>query len=73
VLDLTAADELGYVPTGDYAATVAEEVDWLVAAGPSRDDEFFASAFDYAAEDAYLASIGRPTTSASRSSGSIDA
>lgn len=65
VLDMTAADELGYVPAGDYETTVADEVDWLVATGgPS---------FDYAAEDAYLEAIGRPTTSASRRSGSTDA
>jgi nucleoside-diphosphate-sugar epimerase len=73
VLDMTAAAELGYVPAGDYPATVADEIDWLVAAGPPRDDEFFAPYFDYAAEDRYLEAIGRPTTSASRSSGSTDA
>jgi hypothetical protein len=73
VLDMTAAAELGYVPAGDYAATVAEEVGWLVEAGPPGDEEFFAPYFDYAAEDRYLASIGRPTTSASRSPGSSDA
>jgi nucleoside-diphosphate-sugar epimerase len=66
VLDLSAAAELGYVPAGDYAATVAEEIDWLVGSPP-------AGSFDYAAEDAYLSAIGRPTTSASRSSGSTDA
>jgi nucleoside-diphosphate-sugar epimerase len=33
VLDLRAATELGYRPVGDYAATVAAEVDWLAAAG----------------------------------------
>ncbi|MBB5868251.1 nucleoside-diphosphate-sugar epimerase [Allocatelliglobosispora scoriae] len=58
VLDMTAAAELGYVPVGDYAATVAEEIDWLVGggvAGPGFDEEFFAGSFDYAAEDAYLA------------------
>ena len=32
VLDTSAALELGYEPVGDYAATVADEVDWLVAA-----------------------------------------
>ncbi len=72
VLDMGAAAELGYVATGDYAATVAEEIDWLVAARPQLDDEFFDELFDYAAEDRYLASIGRPTTSASRSPGSTD-
>lgn len=64
VLDMTAAAELGYVPAGDYATTVAEEVDWLVAAAHGDehealarlDDEFFAPLFDYEAEDRYLAS-----------------
>ena len=50
VLDMTAATALGYVPVGDYAATVAEEIDWLVAAHeagdprgvlPRPDDPFF--------------------------------
>ncbi|HEY7049241.1 MAG TPA: NAD-dependent epimerase/dehydratase family protein [Jatrophihabitantaceae bacterium] len=63
VLDLTAAAELGYQPVGDYAATVVDEVDWLVDAArrgdpggvlPSREDELFAAWFDYAAEDEYL-------------------
>lgn len=67
VLDMTAAVELGYKPVGDYAATVAEEVDWLVdaAAGgedadllPTDDDPYFGPMLDYAAEDAYLASLG---------------
>lgn len=63
VLDTTAATELGYVPVGDYAATVVEELDWLVAAAagspdaallPSADDPFFAPYLDVAAEDAFL-------------------
>ncbi|MHB1940767.1 MAG: NAD-dependent epimerase/dehydratase family protein, partial [Candidatus Dormibacteria bacterium] len=29
VLDTSAAERLGYRPVGDYAATVAEELDWL--------------------------------------------
>jgi nucleoside-diphosphate-sugar epimerase len=66
VLDMTAATELGYMPAGDYAQTVAEEIDWLVEDPPPI-------ACDYEAEDRYLASIGRPTTSASRSFGSTDA
>jgi nucleoside-diphosphate-sugar epimerase len=65
VLDTTAAKELGYVPAGDYATTVQSAVDWLVA-NPRLLD------FDYGAEDRYLEAIGRPTTSASRSSGSAD-
>jgi len=70
VLDMAAAAELGYVPAGDYASTVAAEIDWLVESGAPPDAEFFASSFDYAIEDRYLSAIGRPTTSASRSSGS---
>lgn len=63
VLDMTAAAELGYTPAGDYAATVADEVDWLVSAAhnlegadrpPPPDDPFFAPLLDYAAEDRYL-------------------
>ena len=63
VLDTSAAVELGYVPAGDFASTVAEEVDWLVSAArggegavklPGRDDPFFAPFLDYAAEDRYL-------------------
>lgn len=63
VLDTTAALELGYVPAGDYAATVAETVDWLVTAAqggegsnllPAPDDEYFAPLLDYAAEDRRL-------------------
>jgi hypothetical protein len=49
---------LGYAPAGDYAATVADEVERLAsgrAAGGHLDDDFFASCFDYAAEDRFLA------------------
>lgn len=65
VLDSTAAVELGYTPAGDYAATVAEEVEWLVAAArgghgaenlPALDDAFFGPMLDYAAEDRHLSS-----------------
>src|SRR5207237_9777840 len=56
VLDMTAAAELGYEPAGDYATTVAEEVEWLVE-NRQPDDEFFAPYFDYAAEDRYLEAI----------------
>ncbi|MGH3002624.1 MAG: NAD-dependent epimerase/dehydratase family protein [Gaiellaceae bacterium] len=52
VLDTSAALALGYSPVGDYAATVAGEVDWLVTA-PRGDDPFFAALFDYAAEDRF--------------------
>ncbi|WP_430788713.1 NAD-dependent epimerase/dehydratase family protein [Actinoplanes sp. G11-F43] len=30
ILDTTAAEELGYQPAGDYAGTVAEELDWML-------------------------------------------
>jgi nucleoside-diphosphate-sugar epimerase len=67
VLDMTAAIELGYKPVGDYAATVADEVEWLVSAArggdgaenlPGIDDVFFGPMLDYAAEDRYLATHG---------------
>lgn len=63
VLDTTAALELGYEPAGDYATTVADEVDWLVAAAsggedadllPGPEDEDFGSVFNYEAEDRRL-------------------
>ncbi len=64
VLDMSAAAELGYTPVGDYATTVADEVEWLVSAArggdgaeflPAPDDAFFGPMLDYAAEDRYLA------------------
>jgi nucleoside-diphosphate-sugar epimerase len=64
VLDTTAALELGYVPAGDYAATVADMVDWLVTAArggecsdllPAPGDEYFGPLLDYTAEDRRLA------------------
>ncbi len=66
VLDMTAAATIGYVPVGDYATTVVDEVDWLVgeirATGAGGvclpaglDDEFFEGYFDYPREDRYLA------------------
>ena len=65
MLDVTASLELGYEPAGDYATTVADEVDWLVAAlrsgesVPGLADPFFEPMLDYAAEDRYLAARGR--------------
>ena len=64
VLDTSAALELGYVPAGDYAATVAEEVEWLVAGArggegaplPGAEDEFFGPLLDYTLEDRHLRS-----------------
>ncbi|WP_131737449.1 NAD-dependent epimerase/dehydratase family protein [Actinomadura roseirufa] len=64
VLDTSAAEELGYRPAGDYATTVAAELDWLSEAArsgdqagilPKADDPYFSRFFDYAAEDAFLA------------------
>jgi hypothetical protein len=61
---MTAAARLGYTPAGDYAATVAAEVDWLVAAAqggedadliPGPGDEYFAPLLDYRGEDRWLA------------------
>jgi nucleoside-diphosphate-sugar epimerase len=66
VLDMGAALDLGYIPVGDYAATVAQEVQWLVdavqAGGQSDawgrfDADYFAPLLDYAAEDRYLADL----------------
>jgi nucleoside-diphosphate-sugar epimerase len=59
VLDMTAALQLGYVPAGDYEATIGEEIDWLVGGGYEPDQEFFAGFFDYAAEDRFLADARR--------------
>ncbi len=69
VLDMAATRQLGYTPAGDYAATVAAEIDWLVAGArpgrhgytmpPGLDDPFFDTMFDYAAEDRYLETTRR--------------
>jgi nucleoside-diphosphate-sugar epimerase len=53
VLDTSASLELGYRPAGDYAATVAETLDWLAAERPVVEDGF-PPMFDYAAEDRRL-------------------
>jgi nucleoside-diphosphate-sugar epimerase len=59
VLDMGAAEALGYRPVGDYAATVAGEVRWLLDS-VGRDpawapaDAGPESWFDYAAEDDWL-------------------
>jgi nucleoside-diphosphate-sugar epimerase len=64
VLDMTAATDLGYVPAGNYATTVAAEVDWLTSAAAGREgdralawlsDPYFDAFLDYAGEDRYLA------------------
>jgi nucleoside-diphosphate-sugar epimerase len=67
ILDMTAASELGYVPAGDYATTVRDQVDWLVSAARAdgdlvrswMSDGFFDPLLDYTAEDRYLAERGR--------------
>jgi nucleoside-diphosphate-sugar epimerase len=59
VLDTSAALELGYEPVGDYASTVADEVDWLVSGiepRPGPDDEYFAPFLAYGPEDRRLGS-----------------
>ena len=59
ILDTRASAELGYVPAGDYAATVQAELKWL---SRSADDprfaadrlEFFDRYVDYSAENRFL-------------------
>lgn len=66
-LDISAAHQLGYQPVGDYAATVATELQWLVSlAGadshgivplpPGFNNDYFAPMLNYSAEDGYLTS-----------------
>lgn len=64
VLDTSAAEALGYRPAGDYATTVAAEIDWLLDSAragdragilPKTEDPYFSRFFEYAAEDAFLA------------------
>ena len=64
VLDMTAALDLGYVPAGNYATTVAAGVEWLTSAAAGNEgdralawlsDPYFDSFLDYAGEDRYLA------------------
>jgi nucleoside-diphosphate-sugar epimerase len=64
VLDMAAALDLGYEPAGNYAATVAAEVDWLTSAAVGREgdralawlsDHYFDAFLDYARENRYLA------------------
>ncbi|MFY9807843.1 MAG: NAD-dependent epimerase/dehydratase family protein [Pseudonocardiaceae bacterium] len=64
VLDTSAALDLGYVPVGDFACTVRDEIDWLMSvvdhADGARlphgwDDGRLDGAFDYASEDRFSA------------------
>ncbi|MFI6366942.1 NAD-dependent epimerase/dehydratase family protein [Nocardia sp. NPDC050630] len=63
ILDTSAAMALGYQPVGDYATTVAAQLDWLMSAArsgdasailPADDDPYFRQFFDYPAEDEFL-------------------
>ncbi|WP_218020101.1 NAD-dependent epimerase/dehydratase family protein [Nocardia anaemiae] len=64
ILDTSAAAALGYQPVGDYATTVAAQLDWLMSAArsgdpsrilPADNDPYFRRFFDYPAEDEFLA------------------
>jgi nucleoside-diphosphate-sugar epimerase len=63
VLDTTAALELGYTPVGDYATTVVETIESLVAASsagqrlPDEDDPYLGMYLDYSREDRYLSHL----------------
>jgi nucleoside-diphosphate-sugar epimerase len=57
VLDMTAAQALGYRPAGSFAETVIDTLDWLVRTADEQramNHEFFHGRFDYSAEDAYV-------------------
>jgi nucleoside-diphosphate-sugar epimerase len=62
ILDTSASADLGYVPVGNFAATVRAEIAWLVGVASGEtlaqlpgdfDTEFFDGLFDYNAEDEY--------------------
>lgn len=67
--------DVGYAPASDYAATVADEVDWLVSAARGDDgtdtlcldEPYVAPLLDYTAEDRY---ISGPALGASGQAGS---
>jgi nucleoside-diphosphate-sugar epimerase len=60
VLDMSAAELLGYRPVGGYSSTVVEELDWLTDLAGSDPwprelgDGYFSRYFDYEAEDRFL-------------------
>ena len=60
-LDLAAARALGYRPAGTYAELIGPTLDWAASHGltPPWLTEVDEREFDYAAEDAYLAELGR--------------
>ena len=71
VLDTRASLELGYVPVGDYAATVRDEIAWLsrTADDPRQKvlrSEFFSRYVDYSLEDQFLSNPGRTVLRAGR-------
>ncbi len=57
-LDTNAATAFGYKAVGDYARTVADELDWLVAAAGGSTgvalDNYLPSMFDYDLEDEHI-------------------
>jgi len=67
-LDMSAAAEIGYMPVGTYAETVATTVRELLALSPAAAaaidaDPFFEGRFDYALDDAALAAAStRPSS-----------
>jgi hypothetical protein len=62
MLDTRAARDLGYVPVGDCATTVADEIDWLVSVSRNNRggivdgfrDQYGSTPSDYVVEDRYL-------------------
>jgi nucleoside-diphosphate-sugar epimerase len=75
VLDMTAANALGYQPVGTYAQTIVDELDWLVdtarrlgidAVIGEHEAPFFARFLDYKGEDRFLRDL--PKTRAACSS-----
>jgi nucleoside-diphosphate-sugar epimerase len=62
VLDTGAGEALGYRPVGDYAATVTDEIGWMIDQAarhpawtpPGIEPETATTWFDYTAEDSWL-------------------
>lgn len=78
-LDMSAAQNFGYVPAGTYAQTVAPMLDWLidaVRAGDNQrradfDDWFPTASFDYGAEDIFLRQLAKELRNNNGNSGGI--